>query len=393
MSLDMITNNNEEVNVQTTLEDLILYVVSRGMKLHLRKHGYDLYSPLMTEEGLFSQTYKFEMTIKEFVFCTFEGRVPDIKLCEKIVLAIFGLRDIPDLKKHQMKFAFRTGVYNAGTDQFLPFEEGAKTCDSSLACVYHPQKFPYDEWLNNPMDIPTPTLDSLFDYQKIPAEARRWYFAFVGRLVFPAGELDNWQLWMLLYGGDDTGKDTLAWLPSWFYSPTDVAVQQPDEQKYLLLCDLDDLGSTDDDDDDDPHQPWQGWEVRNLSFDTWSNMVQGNNIVVRRRFQPRKTVRWTTGGIFVSQDVPRWATQHSSFTQSMIAWNFKHPIRHPDSGLDTKCRAELPAFLVKSVSIYREMAAKYGHVRDLHKTILPKYFQGTRQMLSSTVQKPNQPIQ
>ena len=54
--------------------------------------------------------------------------------------------------------------------------------------------------------LPTPSLQQILDAQRLPEEAYRWMYAFIGRMLYSVGELDGLQLIVYLKGVAGTGK-------------------------------------------------------------------------------------------------------------------------------------------------------------------------------------------
>ena len=62
----------------------------------------------------------------------------------------------------------------------------------------------------NGFGMPTPLFDSILETQVSCTTTRHVIEAMIGRLFFPTGLLDNWQLCLLLLGDSNTGKGTLV---------------------------------------------------------------------------------------------------------------------------------------------------------------------------------------
>ena len=72
--------------------------------------------------------------------------------------------------------------------------------------------------INNPatlseidaFSIPTPTLDHIFDCQRLALDTKKHVYAMLGRLLFDEGRFDNFKTGLLLGGRACTGKSTVA---------------------------------------------------------------------------------------------------------------------------------------------------------------------------------------
>lgn len=106
----------------------------------------------------------------------------------------------PRLVKDRLAFSFPNGIYLAGEDKWVPYG-GDETVDSNLCCAkYHDADFPQRFAGHHPedpehfWDTPTPAFDTILSSQNLPDEVCRWLCVFLGRLLYPVGQLDNWQV-------------------------------------------------------------------------------------------------------------------------------------------------------------------------------------------------------
>jgi hypothetical protein len=77
--------------------------------------------------------------------------------------------------------------------------------DPPMTDHFFDQPVPQDGYFQS-----TPLWDSLLRAQIECAESRDFVEAMIGRLFFPIGLLDNWQLCLFFVGDSNTGKSTLA---------------------------------------------------------------------------------------------------------------------------------------------------------------------------------------
>lgn len=143
----------------------------------------------------------------------------------------------PIIQKDRHVFAFKNGIYvawlrqsilnaNCGVtvadgevkDAFIPYVGGR--VDRLLrpevcACKYFEVEFDeaaHNQTVNgvNWYELATPNLQQILDAQRLPAEASRWTYAFIGRMLYSVGELDGLQLIVYMKGIAGTGKFLLT---------------------------------------------------------------------------------------------------------------------------------------------------------------------------------------
>ena len=131
--------------------------------------------------------------------------------------------DFPELQPDRMLRSFYTGILDLRTEMFYPYD---KTIPSHLVCVEHyDQSFPqHIIFKRNFAEVHTPYFDSILVYQRLGPHVRTFMYAFLGRLLHPLQELDNWQVIFFIKGVAQSGKSTIGNVAKWFYKPEDVAV-------------------------------------------------------------------------------------------------------------------------------------------------------------------------
>lgn len=199
-------------------------------------------------EGYKTRAFKAETTIQQALFDTCDSLAHEI-LYNKLTSNGSFQNDIPAhiaanrhdprfpvIQKDRHVFAFKNGLYVAWLrqsilnpdcgvtvadgeirDAFLTYSSGQ--VDRLLrpevcACKYF--DIPFDdaareqvttgaaEWYG----LATPNLQQILDAQRLPEEACRWIYAFIGRMLYSVGELDGLQLIVYLKGIAGTGKQT-----------------------------------------------------------------------------------------------------------------------------------------------------------------------------------------
>lgn len=203
--------------------------------------------------GYNTRAYKVETTIQQALFDTCDCLTNEV-LYNKLTSQGGFQTDIPAhisanrndprfplIQKDRHVFAFSNGLYvawlrksllrtpvetcgealsialdeGAVRDFFIPYEGGrvekalkAEVC----ACKYFDH--PFDEAARLSVTsgrtdwyaLATPNLQQILDAQRLPEEACRWLYAFIGRMIYSVGELDGLQLIVYLKGVAGTGE-------------------------------------------------------------------------------------------------------------------------------------------------------------------------------------------
>jgi hypothetical protein len=153
---------------------------------------------------------------------------PGISAAEGLVKYLMFSDDpeIPWLEPDRHVFSFRNGVYLAKDERFIAYDVMHVFYSETsypVACKHFDMDFD-PEWLRveDPMNIPTPAIESIWDTQHLSQNVRRWCYALIGRLLYNVREYDDWQLFMFLKGLANTGKSTLLNYIKLLYDAQDV---------------------------------------------------------------------------------------------------------------------------------------------------------------------------
>jgi hypothetical protein len=377
-----------------THQKLIRFYLEECSRRGYRRYKSCLFAPKFTEDGHFTRTYTFALEIIEFIFdaiypyyqhiwlfSALTERSGVIKQCQDY-LENCRDDDLPVLTKDRTKFAFKNGKYDARCNQFYPYGIEPDWKSDTFCANYIDVDFEFETYQdamamsNDPMNIPTPSIQKILDSQEYDVEVCRWFYASMGRMIFPIGEEDNWQFFPFCKGTAGSGKSTLLRLTSKFYNDVDVGNLMSEGQKnfsiehiydkYVFFCyDVDDK--------------------MNFSLTRWNQMVSGESISVERKFKIPIQGLWVVNGAFAGNSYPPWVDQAGNVSRRMLIFMFSKVVRNSDPKLFDKCLLELGAFMYKCVSCYFQLRTKYGSNGIWDKGVLPKYFHQTkRQMQAET---------
>ena len=131
------------------------------------------------------------------------GHVMHTQNLVKLLTDCTNLSRFPEIETDTDLIAFSNGVFRLSTAHFTPFSDAAGMADilqNKVARHYIPQVF------NGSLD--TPCFDRIARAQ-LSNEMYDWLLVCIGRLLFPLGTLDNWQVMPIICGEGRTGKSTI----------------------------------------------------------------------------------------------------------------------------------------------------------------------------------------
>jgi len=289
---------------------------------------------------------------------------------------------LPIIQRQRTLFAFQNGVFDASIPQFFvtagsdsDWPHKTSNIDPTHVAVNYIQLTPDPgnmDFVDDPMKIPTPHFDSILVSQKFNDEVKLWMYAMLGRLVFPAGELDNWQVMAFFKGRANTGKSTIIDIVSNFWSKLDVGTLNTETGKTFTLEHLyKSLVFFARDVD----------EKLSLSQTRWNSMVSNESIAVERKFKTALEVKWNVPGAMAGNvDLP-YADRSGSMSRRLLIFLFSERVQKTDTRLVEKCKDQLGALLIKCVLSYLLVVKKFGNVGIWTPGVLPKFFHSNKEQL------------
>jgi hypothetical protein len=222
-----------------------------------------------------------------------------------------------------------------------------------------------------PTAWPTPLFDSLLERQgytffqrpynsehiTIPVLSSMFQiFAMLGRLLYPVGELDNFQVAIFFLGIAGTGKSIICEIVSKFYGKEAIGKLSANCQttfaissmvdKNLIICP----------------------EVKSnfgLAASDFQSMVTGESVSANRKHQETLTVRkWTSQMLLAGNDVPPWPDSLGAIFRRLFCVRLEHAVRDDqvDTTIARKLRVELPALLLKFHACYLQLLEDFAEV-------------------------------
>ena len=248
--------------------------------------------------------------------------------------------------------SFADGVIVASMDrpewQFVPYGSDAfGSAVPSDTVARHHIDLPFA-----PPSTPTPLFDSVVGMQFSP-EVSHTMWIMLGRLMFPLGTHDNWQVIPWLVGTAGTGKSLVQdVVAAAFAKATIGALTGNQEQTFgldgkynchvLLGRDL----------------PYKMSSV--LAQELMQSMVSAESVCVPRKGLLAVTVRWQVPLLFASNDLPDYADSNGQIVRRLVPFMFDKQVSSPDPTLLQRILAtELPAIVSKAMDAYLAAAREH----------------------------------
>lgn len=222
-------------------QHLIMYALDDCMKSGFRRYREWFMIRITTPSGKPTCAWAAHLKIADYVRSLSARRLTDARMWFNLttgpgVSALKSLTEyltntddpeIPWLEPDRHVFSFRNGVYLAKDELFISYDVIDRFYGEEaypVACKHFDMDF-NPAWLTapDPMMIPTPAMDSIFELQHLSPAVQRWAFALFGRLLYNVREFDDWQIFPFLKGLANTGKSTLLNYIKRVYDGQDVA--------------------------------------------------------------------------------------------------------------------------------------------------------------------------
>ena len=385
------------IEANSPFQNLLLYLLDSIYLCGYQRYGDSLYEKILYN-GYFTHAWRVKMTIKEFIYEKTEYS-QDYQQWHNLTSNASNIRNateflenckdprLSDLKKDRHVFAFKNGIYNCKevekvngetvyVDHF--YEYGADLTQSLdlnvVASKFFNTNFNNFDDVDDWYDIPTPFLQSIFDYQEFNEDVSRWLYVFIGRLFFNLGELDNWQVALFLEGVAGSGKSTITKIVKKFYETCDVGVLSNNIEKTFGLSSLKDKLLF--------LAPEIKGDLR-LEQSEFQLLIEGGDMQLPVKHRESHYIEWKIPGLFAGNEPPNYTDNSGSISRRLVVAKFHKKVNNKDSDLDAKLVSELSAIMKKSACAYLSAVNKYRG-QDFW-TSLPEYFRDTqRDMAQNT---------
>ncbi len=396
-SLGMLRYIEPNVEANSPFQNLLLYLLD---SIYLS--GYQRYLDSLYERvyylGHFTHAWNIKLSIKKFIYdkteyCqdyrqwhNFTSNASNIRNATEFLENCKDPR-ITDLKKDRHVFAFQNGIYCCNeieknengifhVDHFYEYgSDITRRLDMNVVAskMFYKNFDNYDS-IDDWYSIPTPNLQSIFNYQEFDEDVSRWIYVFIGRLFFNLGELDNWQVALFLEGVAGSGKSTITKVVKKFYETCDVGVLSNNIEKTFGLSSLRDKLLF--------LAPEIKGDLR-LEQSEFQLLIEGGDMQLPVKHKESHYIEWKIPGLFAGNEPPNYTDNSGSISRRLVVAKFHKKVALKDSDLDAKLDSELPAIIKKSACAYLSAVNKFKG-QDFWSS-LPEYFRNTqRDMAQNT---------
>ena len=199
-------------------------------------------------------------------------------------------------------------------------------------------------------------------------------YILLGRLLYPLGLLDDWQVIPFIKGLAGTGKSTIiTQVTKNFFEEADVGQLSNESERLFGLSAIHDKFL------------YIAQEVKrdfSLGQAQFQTMVSGETMSVPIKNKTALTVQWTVPGIMAGNETPNFTDNSGSMTRRLVIFPFSKRVNKNDTDthLSQKLKNEMCNVIVKCNRAYLEAVSKYGKKNIWSQ--LPSCFLETQEMLA-----------
>lgn len=381
------------------MDDTCLYVkflyLTAWQRLYRIKEEM-LYAPIF-HNGYYTYAWKKEHDIDSFIWNAFQPRARNEKMWSIITSRpsvstqakkqLMQTQDpmLPKLTQYQGSWSFSNGVYVGRMDNFhlygsesisffnkgfatvkyfnVPFEHekyeaimyGGEEEEEELKGVEElkgdeeeEEEVRHDYWMN----LKSPNIDKILNDQELSPDVIHWVWVFIGRLLFPVGLLDSWQVMPFFEGIAGSGKSTLLKVIQMLFNPEDVGVISDRIEKdfgaeglYLKKIIL-------------------GYDIgKNLGLSQveWQSWVSGEAATIKRKNRVALSItNWTVPMAYAGNNIPMWNDNAGSVSRRFMIIEMLKAVRKNETTLYSKIGNNIAMVLKKMINAYLSAVDEYG---------------------------------
>ena len=306
----------------------------------------------------------------------------------------FKTRDFPELVVNRYLYSFRNGLYHTLHDMFYPFVKKDEWDDMANDMTQHRRCYSYhgesyiataptlqdvaikffdldffgqhedddDPFVISPDteamfcvdDIETPELDHILKYQKLDDDTIDWVYIMLGRLLFPVGKLDRWQVTLFFKGIAGSGKSTICSLMRYLF-PNHLLGTMPNNieskfglsafyDKLLVICS----------------------EVRKdfgLNQADWQSCTTGEEVSIAIKNKTAFQHTWVTPLLMAGNELPGYQNAQGSVDRRIFSIEFNVKVNEKNSKpeLVDQLYANIDKLIRKIVVKYHIAVKKHGN--------------------------------
>ncbi len=371
----------------TDLQHLMLYLLDCTRDRNLRKRGDMLYSEIKTDDGHHTRAWEQHGTLLEFIhqccdrdthFQQWQWMTSNPGNASSLALYMINCKDrsLPAYEPNRYFISFRNGIYAVACDTF--YNRDKPLSPDIVAITFIDREFPEhlcevgeDGNLPDPSDIDIPCFDKIFTHQRLGEDVTFWLMAFLGRVMYDNGAMDNWQKLLFIKGMAGTGKSTIGHIFEWLYGEHLGVISSNIEPQFGLESLLDKL-------------MWMCYEVKTdfrLDQGQLQSMSSRDPVVVARKHKIALVVRrWIASGLLLGNEwAKRWADAAGALSRRLAIIFFDWQVIDSDPDMRNKLFDNMGAIIVKMNRSYIHALLQCGDDPvDKH---LPPYFLQTQKKL------------
>lgn len=383
-----------ELDDNSKYQNFLLYLLEYTYRKQYAKYNGDVYRQIFTNKGINSRAWKYVCEIPELIYSSVnknENYEQFINLTSRgdcvrnatEFLTNYHDSQFPLLVKNRHAFSFQNGIYfakvhdektNTYHDKFVKYEDlkFEKEEYQNICCAkYFNQNFD-NAPINSYVDIETPVLDSILDYQEFSDDIKQWVYVFIGRLIYETNDLDGWQVIFFFQGQAGTGKSTLTLnVCKALYDEEDVGVISNNIQKKFGLADI--VNSL----------LYVAPEIkRDFSMEQgeFQSIISGDKVTINIKHQKSSFVNWKIPGIMAGNETPDFVDNSGSIQRRIVTLKFDKRVIDGDMSLGKKLQQEMHAIIRKCNLAYLDKANTIGNKNVWN--FLPEYFKNTQRQLA-----------
>lgn len=278
----------------------------------------------------------------------------------------------PFIKRDRTYIGFRNGMLNLVSGKLeyygnLPFGVSPRHYIDQV-CLFD--------------DLDTPLFDRIFRYQletddpDSSTDVYTYLLGLIGRLFYPVGEFDSFDVMPFVVGDTNTGKSTLVDIVAAMFAPGSVGVVDSSHETIFGLQSMHEKELI-----VSPEIPDN--MAQQLASDKFKKMVCGEMVAVPIKHAVAETVKWRVPMLMCGNDYPRYRDERGSVSKRLAIFSFTRYVATQDSSLKHRILTEeLSRLVVKCLLAYRLLLQHTG--TNGFWTLCPAYFKENTSSMHET---------
>jgi hypothetical protein len=364
---------------QSVIQDILQTLFQRRMK----RIG-DSVADRIWIEGVQRPIYQKVCTIESYIYrwCELEPtlqRFSDLTLKPNTVHTVAKWLEnthnsrFPDAEESERAWAFNNGILGAdGSDNFFPWEECiSPVWEGGLVLKYFPVEYPAEELksVEDPMDIPTPALDVIWDTQRLDRETQMWVMGFLGRLFSPLKSKDTWEAVLFFMGEAGTGKSIICNLVEALTSTarvnnTGLAAYQLAHTVHSNVIIFPEAN-----------------RESTFAATTMLSLASAETIALEAKFKTTQTMTFRKPMLWAGNSIPKWDDDKNQVGRRVTLVTMDYPAAQGDTTLEKRVLHEIPYTVTKMIRCYSHLISLVGPRSLWDRGVICDFFRRSRTRL------------